>query len=130
MTRPSECTAAQLASLLDALGQSGTTTGWASMLDEAALPFMRHSAEVASASRAFSAARYALMRSYSTATEDYSPDAWNQLFDAGRELARALRPLGELVIARCPQCGVSLREDGTCGMADLMHTPSAEGAAS
>jgi hypothetical protein len=113
MTRPRDCTAAELADRLDYLALCEPNTGAASMFDEAALPFARKSGEVALASQAFSSARSAYMRSYSPAT-GCPPEAWAQLTDAARALAKALRPLGEMTIDRCPECGVSLDDDGTC----------------
>jgi hypothetical protein len=121
MTHPRDCTAAELADRLDYLTLRGPNTGMASILDEAALPFARKSGEVALASRAFSAARGTHMRSYSPATGDNAPEKWDALTDAARALAAALRPLGELTIARCPECGVSLGGDGVCRMSDDFH---------
>lgn len=120
MPRPKDCTATELADRIDYLALCEPNTGAASILDEAALPFARKSTEVALASRAFSSARSAHKRSYSGAT-GCSPEAWSAVTDAARSLARALRTLGEMTIAYCPECGVSLNDDGTCRMPYNWH---------
>jgi hypothetical protein len=120
MPRPKDCTAAELADRLDYLALCDPNTGAASMFDEAALPFARKSGEVALASQAFSSARSAYMGSYSPAT-GCPPEAWIRVADAARGLAKALRPLGDMTIAYCPECGVSLNDDGTCRMPDSWH---------
>lgn len=106
-------TAVELAARLDYLALCEPNSGAASMLDEATLAFTRKSGEVALAHRAFSASRSAFMHSYHPATGS-SPESWAQLTDAARGLAKALRPLGAMVIARCPKCTVPLDDDGAC----------------
>ena len=115
-----DCTAAELADMLDAMDRYPHSTGSLSMLDEATISFGRVSADLQARQCALSHARYAHMRSYRTETGNYSDEAWTRVMDAARALAAALRELGDARIARCKRpskwgtCDFPLEDDGTC----------------
>ena len=115
-----DCTAAHLAGMLDATENNPHSTGALSALDEATLAFRRKSPRLAELQSAFGNARYAHMRSYSTATQGYSDQAWDTAMSAAHSLAAALRELGDMRIARCKRqagwgtCNLPLDDDGQC----------------
>lgn len=96
------------------------STSGLSALDEATVAFGTKYPQVADAQRAFSQARIAHMRSWSTETRRYSDDAWDKVAEAAQRLADALRPLGNARVARCKEradwgtCNQPLTTDGTC----------------
>lgn len=114
-------TAAELADALEVMDDFPHNTGGLSMLDEATLAFgWKYESVVGPAQRAFADARHAHMRSYRTATGNYSDEAWRKALDAAHALATALRGLGDTRIARCKRqagwgtCNLALDNDGTC----------------
>lgn len=115
-----EATAAELAAALDAMQRHPHNTGGLSMLDEATLAFGWRYETVGPAQQAFANARHRHMRSYSTAINDYSDEAWQDALAAAQALAEALRPLGDTRIPRCQEqagwgtCGIGLNDDGSC----------------
>jgi hypothetical protein len=122
-----DCTAAQLADMLDGMEDFPHNTGGLSMLDEATLAFGRKSPRLAESQRAFGDARYAHMRSYTTEAQAYSDEAWSAAMTAAHALAAALRELGDARIARCRRpagwgtCNLPLDDDGQC-RSTLGHT--------
>lgn len=106
-------------SRLDLLELRPHLTGPLSMLDEATLAFGWKYPEVAAEQRAFAAARSAHMSSCRE-TGEYSDEAWREAMTAAHALADALRPLGDIRIARCKQpagwgtCDLPLDDDGVC----------------
>lgn len=122
MTNPKDMTAAELANALS-LPAEMLSTGWLSMLDEATIAFGSLDPHIREAQGAFSQARSAHMRSWGAPDAlpgDLSPQAWDRAVAAARELANALRPLGDLRIARCKRqtgwgtCNLPLDPDGSC----------------
>jgi hypothetical protein len=128
-----DLTPAELADALDMMERFPHNTGTLSMLDEATLEYGRKFPAIGSAQRAFSGARHAHMSSYRTETGGYSEEAWGKAMEAARNLAAALRPLGDARIARCKRrtgwgtCNRPLGDDGTCYGQD--HTDADEKAA-
>ena len=113
-------TAAELADMLDGMERFPHNTGGLSLLDEATLALGWKYPDVGGPQKAFAEARYAHMRSYRTETGNYTDEAWTKAMDAAHALAAALRPLGDLRLARCTQpakwgtCDLALDDDGTC----------------
>jgi hypothetical protein len=122
-----DCSAAELADLLDDMERYPHNTGSLSMLDEATMAFGNVSPDLAGLQRAFADARYAHMRSYRTETGSYSGEAWDAAMTAAHSLAAALRELGNVRIARCKRqagfgtCNLPLDDDGEC-RSTLGHT--------
>lgn len=120
-----ERTAAELADALDAMQHHPHNTGGLSMLDEATLAFGWRYPTVGPAQQEFANARHRHMRSYTTERGDYTDESWQTAMDAAHRLAEALRPLGDTRIPRCKEqtgwgeCGIGLRNDGTCSAADM-----------
>lgn len=120
--------AAQLAYTLDGVDKFPHNTGGMSGLDAATMEFGRFSPDVSEAHRAFSDARHRHHRSYTQERGGYSEDAWQETVTAAKRLAAALRPLGDLRIARCERkstrgpgvCGMALDSDGVC-RSDIYH---------
>jgi hypothetical protein len=112
--------AAELADALDGMVNYPHNTGGLSMIDEATYAFGRRSQELAEAQRKFSDARHAHMRSYTTASGNYTDASWQAAMDAAHQLATLLRPLGDTRIVRCGRpdsmgtCSLPLNDDGTC----------------
>ncbi len=115
-----DCTAAELADMLDGMERHPHHTAGLSMLDEATLAYALKRSPLADLQRAFGTARYAHQRSSSTATQGYSDEAWRTAMDAAHSLAAALRELGDTRIARCKRpagygtCNIPLDDDGVC----------------
>lgn len=128
MTDLKDMTAAELARALS-LPAEVLTTGYLSMLDEATVAFGNLDAHVKESQAAFSQARSDHMRSWDAPDAppgDLSPQAWNRAVAAARALADALRPFGDLRIARCKRqtrwgtCNMPLGLEGSCTYDD--HT--------
>lgn len=115
-----DCSAVELADLLEGMTFHPHNTGGLSMLDEATLAFGRESDQIRQAQHAFSLARHAHKRSWDTAAQQYGDQAWEEAIDAARRLATLLRGLGDTCIARCQRpagwgtCGLPLGDDGKC----------------
>ena len=90
-----DCTAAELADMLDGVERFPHNTGSLSMLDEATLAFRRKDAGLAALQRKFASARLAHMSSWSTEAQAYSDEAWRAATEAAHSLAAALRELGD-----------------------------------
>lgn len=124
-------TAAELADALDDVGRAIHSTGALSMLSEAALDFTGKLDEIAGAYREFDNARFAHMDSYKVAGE-FTDESWRAAVDAASRLASVLRPLGDMVIARCKRptgwgvCNLLLDDAGECRSA-LGHEDEAGG---
>jgi hypothetical protein len=122
-----DMTAAELANCLDMAASSTPNTGYLSLLDEATLEFGWRYDSVGPVQRAMADARHAHMRSYRTERGDYAPEAWDRAAAAARNLAAALRPLGDTVIPRCKRegpcgtCNMGLDGNGECH-SSLGHT--------
>lgn len=120
MSAYTDLTAAQLADCLELAERYPGNTGALSMLDEATLEYGWRYDSIGPAQRAFADARHAHMRSYTTERGDYSPEAWDKAMAAARDLAAALRPLGDFTFRRCKRqgpcgtCNMVLDDDGTC----------------
>ncbi|MFW3477363.1 hypothetical protein [Streptomyces microflavus] len=123
-----ERTAAELADALDGMQHHQHNTGGLSMLDEATLEFGWRYPSIGPAQEAFAKARHLHKRSYRTEVGNYSDESWQDAMDAARQLAEALRPLGETRIPRCKErtgwgtCGIGLKDDGTCPATDEHRT--------
>jgi hypothetical protein len=117
-------TPAELADELDRLRRFRHVTAPLSMLDQATLAYGARYPHISGPQRAFSSARHAHMRSYSTATGNYSDEAWDAAMDSARALATALRAEGVTMIDRCKRptgwgtCDFPLDYDGTCHSTD------------
>jgi hypothetical protein len=115
-----ECSAAELADALDSMERHPHNTGGLSMLDEATLEFGWRYDTVGPPQQAFANARHRHMRSYTTERGNYTEESWQAAMDAARQLAAALRTLGDTRIPRCKEesewgtCGIGLNDDGTC----------------
>ncbi|HEY2086719.1 MAG TPA: hypothetical protein VGH54_11945 [Mycobacterium sp.] len=100
-----DMTATQLADCLELAERFPGNTGGLSMLDEATLEFGWRYEAIGPVQKAFADARHAHLSSR-------SPEAWDAAMAAARDLARALRPLGDFRFARCKRQGPC----GTCNM--------------
>ncbi|WP_181785351.1 hypothetical protein [Streptomyces phytophilus] len=119
-------TAAELADALEIMERHPHNTGGLSQLDGATLAFSRYPG-VGEKQQAFTDARQAHLRSYDSERDGYSGEAWGKAMQAARELAAALRPLGDTRIAHCTRqarwgtCELPLDDDGEC-RSTLGHT--------
>ncbi|MGI5200655.1 hypothetical protein ACQEU6_03500 [Spirillospora sp. CA-108201] len=128
-----DMSAAELVELLERLAQTSPHNGGAaSALDQATLSFRSKSDQIREAQHAFSAARVAHMDSRKSGARTSPDEAWQELVKAGQLLADALRPLGDMHIARCqapagvwPACGAPLNEQGECSN-PYFHSESRE----
>lgn len=115
-----DSTAAELAGMLDGMARHPHNTGGLSMLDEATLAFGDKDPKVRTAQSRFAQARHVHQRSYRSATDGYSDDAWQKAMAAAGELATELRRLGDMRIVRCKapagwgECNMPLPESGVC----------------
>ncbi len=120
-----DLSAADLAGCLRMARGCPHATGSLSQLDEATLSYGSLFPAIEPVQRAFAEARYAHMRSWSTAAQAYSNEAWERAAEAAETLADALDPLGDYRIPRCERqtgwgtCNLPLR-DGKCRSSD--HT--------
>lgn len=121
------CTAEELANMLEGMSRHSHNTGGLSMLDEATLAFGRKSPKIMEAQQIFSTARHLHHRSWSTERQNYSDKLWRDAMESARGLADLLRPLGDMRIARCERqadwgtCNLPLSDDGVC-RSSLGHT--------
>jgi hypothetical protein len=112
-----DCTAAELADLLETAAKEPKYTGGLSMLDEATMAFGRFSPEIASAHQRFAEARLNHLHRHRAPDPEVLEE---KVVGAARGLAVLLRPLGDVRVARCKRqagwgtCGLPLDDDGTC----------------
>jgi hypothetical protein len=112
-----DCTAAELAGLLETAAKEPQYTGGLSMLDEATMAFGRLSSEIAAAHQRFAEARLDHMHRHRSPTPEVLEE---EVVRAANALAVLLRPLGDVRVARCKReagwgtCNLPLDDDGMC----------------
>jgi hypothetical protein len=119
MSAYTDLTAADIAGCLRMARHVPHATGSLSQLDEATFAYGSLFPGIEPLQRAFADARYAHMRSYSSAFGEYSDEAWERAVVAAEALADSLDGLGGYRIPRCKRqtgwgtCNLPLR-DGEC----------------
>lgn len=120
-----ECSAAELAAMLDDLILGSVPTGALSMLDEAALSWTSVHPQLKSAHREFSSARSVW---WPTTSARGTSDAWAQVVRTARELANGLRQYGDETLPLCGRpsvygsvCSGVVTADGTCSYGEDSH---------